>query len=82
MLVTDPAQRVQDVEVGDAQVERLEDGADGAFVIARAQQQAPGHFERAGIQMRVTFSPRLHDAVDEVTIHREKFSLTSSELVL
>ena len=69
MGVTDPAQRVQDVEVGDAQTERLEDGTDGAFVVARGQQQAPGDFERAGIQMRVTVSPRLDDAVDGVTLH-------------
>jgi hypothetical protein len=39
-LVTNPAQRIQDVEVGDAQTERLEDSADGAFVVARAQYAA------------------------------------------
>ena len=67
--VTDPAQRVQDIEVGDAQPERLEGCHDGTFVVARDQHQAPGDLKRAGVQLRVTTAPRLHDAVDGVTVH-------------
>jgi hypothetical protein len=67
--VADSAQCVEDVEVGDAQPEGLECGDDGTLVVARAEQQAPDDLQGAGIQLRVTLVPGLHDAVDRVSLH-------------
>lgn len=79
MPVTEPAQSVEDIEVRNAQLESLKDGTGGAFEVARAQHQPPDDFERARIQMRVTDSPGLDDAVDGVTLHMGKRSLTLSD---
>lgn len=77
--IADPAQCVQDVEVGDAEPERLEGGDDGALVVAGAKQQAPDDLQTAGVQLRVTVVPGLNDAVDRVVLHRANFSLTLSD---
>jgi hypothetical protein len=64
--VSTSAECVHDVEVTEAQAERLQRGGQRLLQVPRAEKQPADHFQRAGVQLRIAGGPRADDLVDRV----------------
>jgi hypothetical protein len=80
-LVFASPQRVQYVEVAEAESEGLEGRGDRALEVGRAQEQPSYDLDRAGVDARIALRPCLHDAVHGVPFHLLKNSLVSAILI-